>query len=361
MRRAGALLGAVLAVGCLGDDERTPVLGCEAAAGFEVDCQFQNPEDLAPSPDGRILVSQFGGMEGEVAGNLAIYDPATRALEVLFPSAGGSLSDPDPSWGDAACAPPDLERFAPHGIDVALRRDGRHQLAVVNHGGRESVELFEVFADGSLAWRGCVEGPEESYFNDVVVLSDGGFWVTHMFPRHETLLPLLRARLGMDTGWVYAWTPGATMTKLPGTDAPFPNGISRSEDERYVYLNTYSTTGVRKVDVRSGERVAERELPSLDNSTWGEDGRLLVASHTGGLGQILACAGLEEGTCGMAFEILALDPGDLSGDVILRHEGAPMGGATVALERDGVLYLGSFKGDRIVSTPRSHAAPPLTR
>jgi sugar lactone lactonase YvrE len=343
----------ILAFGCLGDDERTPILGCESEPGFEVDCQFQNPEDLAPSPDGRILVSQFGDMDGEAAGNLAIYDPETRVLEVLYPDDAAPARAAESTWGDPDCKPPDPKRFSPHGIDLAQRRDGRHQLAVVNHGGRESVELFEVAADGSLAWRGCVEGPAESYFNDVVVLSNGGFWVTHMFPRGQTVVPLIRARLGMDTGWVYAWDPQGGFTKLPGTDAPFPNGIERSEDERYVYLNTYSTTGVRKVDVSTGEQVAEHLLPSVDNSTWGEDGRLLVASHTGGLGQMIACQQLEEGACGLAFEILALDPEDLGGGVILRHEGAPMGGATVALEREGVLYLGSFKGDRIARVSRS--------
>lgn len=334
---------AALALGCRGESELTPVLGCEAAAGIEVDCQFQNPEDLAPSPDGRILVSQFGGMEGNQAGNLAIYDPATRSLEVLFPNAAPLES----SWGDPACAPPDLKAFSPHGIDIQRRDDGRHQLAVVNHGGRESVELFEVAGDGSLVWRGCVEGPDEAYFNDVVVLRSGGFWVTQMFPRDAGVLALIQSRLGIDTGWVYAWTPEAGFSKLPGTDAPFPNGLEKSEDERYAYIDTYATAGVLKVDVTRGEVVASYAVDNVDNSTWGEDGRLLVAAHTGGLNEMLACQELEEGACGMPFAILSLDPEDLSAEVRLVHQGAPMGGATVALELDGVIYLGSFRGDRI--------------
>ncbi len=46
-------------------------------------------------------------------------------------------------------------------------------------------------------------------------------------------------------------------------------------------------------------------------------------------------------------EICGLDPEDLSEQVIIAHEGAPMGDATVALQRDGVYYLGTFAGDRI--------------
>ena len=49
----------------------------------------------------------------------------------------------------------------------------------------------------------------------------------------------------------------------------------------------------------------------------------------------------------MPFEIVALDPEDLSEQVVIAHEGAPTGGATVALQRDGVYYLGTFAGDRV--------------
>ncbi len=49
----------------------------------------------------------------------------------------------------------------------------------------------------------------------------------------------------------------------------------------------------------------------------------------------------------MPFEIVALDPEDLSEQVIIAHEGGPMGGVTVGLRRDGVYYLGTFAGDRM--------------
>ena len=88
-------------------------------------------------------------------------------------------------------------------------------------------------------------------------------------------------------------------------------------------------------------------MKPLDNSYWSEDGRLLVASHTGSLAQMLACSSIPEGACGMPFEIVALDPGDLSEQVMIAHEGAPLGGATVALQHNGVYYLGSFAGDRL--------------
>ena len=354
--RAGltALLGLATALAC-GGSKLTPVLDCEPAFGIDVDCQFQNPEDLVPSPDGRILVSQYGDMASAAPGSLAIYDPERRQLERLFPAEADPLEN---RWGDPACPAPDLALFSPHGIDVERRDDGRHQLAAVNHGGRESVELFEVADDGSLRWRGCALGPEGAFFNDVVVLRSGGFWVTQMFPHGSGLVPLVKSRLGFDTGWVYAWSPGAGFSKLPGSDAPFPNGLEKSPDERFAYVNTYSTTGVLKLDVARGEVVASHALPNLDNSSWSVDGHLLVASHTGGLSEMLACQGLERGACGMPFEIISLDPELREARVRLAHQGRPMGGATVALEHRGALYLGSFAGDRIAIVRSGSASAP---
>jgi len=311
--------------------------------GFEVDCRFQNPEDLAPGPDGRILVSQFGGMGDSHPGSIAAYDDASKSLEVLFPI-GGEM---ERTWGDAACPPPPIDVFSPHGIDVETLEAGRRQLAVVNHGGRESVELFEVDDDSSLHWRGCVLAPEGAFLNDVVVLRDGSFWVTHMFERGSEFVSMIAAGFGRNTGWVYEWTPRSGFRKLPGSDAPFPNGLEKSADERFLYLDTYAVTGVRKIDVTTGELVAVAEVTRIDNSTWASDGRLLIASHPGNLAQMMACRDVQEGSCGMPFEVIALDPTDLSAEVLIRSEGAPMGGVTVALEHAGAIYLGTFAGDRI--------------
>ena len=332
------VLAAIMVGGC-GGDGLTPILDCEAGFGIDIVCGFQNPEDLALAPDGRIIVSQFGGMHGG-PGSLVLYQPGTGSLTTLFPRPPALIES---DWGDPSCAFP--ESFSPHGIDIELRSDGRRQLAVVNHAGRESVELFEVAEDGTLTWRGCAEAPAGGYLNDVVVLRDGGFWTTRMFDRGCDACAFLRAMLGFDTGWAYSWSRAAGFRRLPGSDATFPNGIEKSDDERFAYLNTFR--GVRKIAVATGKVVAERTMKSLDNSHWSEDGRLLVASHTGSITQMLACTSVPEGACGMPFEIVALDPVDLSEQVIIAHEGAPMGGVTVALQRDGVYYLGTYAGDRI--------------
>jgi len=348
MNRTNTILCVLfLLCGCGGSS--TPIIGCDAGEGLTPDCRFQNPEDLAvvPSGDG-LLVSQFGAMDGSKAGNIAFYAPRDGRIEVLFPRSG--MAD-DRSWGDPECPPPDADAFAPHGIDLQRRADGRHMLLAVNHGLRESIEFLELTEGGGgvqLTWRGCALGPDHAHFNDVVGRPDGGFWVTHMMARESPVLGLLAGALfGADTGHVYSWDRVDGFEKVPGSDGPFPNGIEKSDDERYLFINMYMAGEVRKLSVDEGRVVATAEISRPDNITWGTGGRLLVASHTGGILELVRCEHLEEGSCGLAFEIVALDPERMTTSVLLSNRGAPMGAATVAVVYDGALYLGTFAGDRI--------------
>ncbi len=355
MRRVHVVFTAcgLLASACAG---APPIVDCSEAPGMHPVCGFQNPEDLAVLPGGKaLLVSQFGAMDGTRPGNVALFRIEGEALTPLFPT-GGTGGTPDVAsgerWGDPDCAPPSAA-FSPHGIDLASRPDGRLALYVVNHGGRESVELFEVTPtdDGAaLAWRGCAIPPEESFLNDVVALADGDFLVTHMYAKREGVagfLVLARGLVGMDTGYVLEWSPKDGFQKVPGTDAPFPNGIEASADGAQIYLNAYLGNEVRKIDRKTGERLATAEVRQPDNVTWAADGRLLVASHTAGMGDMMACGEIRQGACGFEFQIVALDPDTLAKEVLFTHEGAPMGAATVAVQLGDNLWLGSFAGDRV--------------
>ncbi len=358
---AAVLLTAVATLaGCSGGAE--PVTGCEPAHGITPDCRFQNPEDLVPSPSGRfIVVSQFGDMTAPQPGSLAALEPATGALTELFP---GDAAPPrsEAGWGDSDCPPPPVDAFSPHGIDIQRLASGDHALYAVNHGGRESVEMFEVQDDGErigLVWRGCVLAPDDGYFNDLVVLENGEFWVSQMFPRHASVLwTTLRMRLtGHSPGYVYHWTPEAGFRKLPGTDSKFANGVEKSADERFLFINSYFGDAVIKVNVGTGEPVASAAVSSPDNLAWSPTGELLAASHHASIPDMLACQDLEKGSCGLRFQIVAIDPETMATRVLLDHEGPPMGGATVALPFGDWVYLGTFAGDRISRAPASILAP----
>jgi len=339
------------------------ILDCRAANGLTPDCRFEDPEDLAKSPLGTaLIISEMGqGSLESRAGRLVAYVPnAERGrgdIRVLWPRASPSSSAmPAPSdltaLGDPNCPAMAADRFVPHGIHARRLDDGRHVLYVVNHGARESIEIFEIFDDGRevvLESRGCVLAPPDATTNDVVVLGDGGFRVSDSFRRSEnTLVSGLRMRYGSHRpGFAWEWRPGRGYSRIAGSETAYANGIESSPDGRFVYLNGYFENALIKVDTLTGQRVGEVSIMGPDNVTWSDEGRLLVASHHAGTFDLLKCLRLERGNCGFRFQIVEVDPETLTSRVILDQQGPPIGAVTVALPFQGRLYLGTFAGDRI--------------
>lgn len=345
----------------------TPLIEtCTSSGDLVVDCRFSNPEDLAASPDGdALLVSEFGSLEGKRSGRLLAYRPRESggdgAITILFPRARSANDvravDSTQRWGDPSCPEPALAQFAPHGIDLEQLDSGEWALYVVAHGGRESIEMFEVLTQPELAlrWRGCVEGPPGSNFNDVIVLRSGGFWVSQTFPRQRnTVIAGLRMRYFGDTpGFVYHWDPARGFSALPGTEVAYANGIEKSDDERFLFINAYFGDKLVKVDVARGIPVGEVAVAGPDNVTWSAEGELLVASHLASTPDLLRCLNVTEGNCGFGFRIVAIEPQQLTSRVLIEHHGPPMGAVTVALPLRDRLYLGTFAGDRIASRARA--------
>lgn len=357
-----AFVATALAVLLLSGCERLPeaIAGCTPVGQLSPVCGFSRPEDLELLPDGRTLViSQMGSLDGAMPGSLVLFDTRGETITRLpqFTSAPGE------HWGSSECDTPPGAAFSPHGIDLSTRADGRIQLLAVNHGGRESVEIFEVAtgtAGYQLEWRGCVIAPEDAYLNDVVALPAGGMLMTYMYPRNSLQIgpfsvDLLKAVLGFNTGYVLRWDSSG-FAKVGGTDAPYPNGIQLSPDGDFIYLNAYLAGEVRKIAYPGGELVAKAIVKGPDNGQWDAEGRLLVASHTGGLRDIASCFEIREGACPAGFEIVAVDPLSMEKELIFRHRGAPMGAATVAQQVGDRLYLGSFVGDRILRVPLKEGA-----
>jgi sugar lactone lactonase YvrE len=348
-----AILLALLLAAC--EAVPPPVSGCVAEGELVPVCGFSRPEDIELLPDGRtLLISEMGTMDGSEPGSLALYDTRDGVITRLpqFTTAGELL------WGETACTEPPGSVFSPHGIDLARRSDGALQLLAVNHGGRESVELFVVHEERgsySLEWRGCVVPPAGTHINDVAALPDGGFVISNMFPRDGLhigpfSLHLLMGMLGFDTGNVLRCQRSGC-TPLPGTEAPFPNGVQVDAAGQALFLNAYLAGEVRKIALADGRRLGTVKISSPDNSQWDARGRLLVASHTGGPRQAMSCFGIIVGACGAAFAIVALDPATLVAETVLAHQGPPMGAATVAQQVGDVLYLGSYAGDRLLRVP----------
>jgi len=334
-----------------GAEPAGPILSCEPVGNARPICGFKNPEDLAPLPgDEALLVSEYGEVEGGKPGDLALLVLATDARRVLF-RGGDAKAAPKPGWGDPNCPGPPPAAFSPHGIDLARRPDGKLQLLVVQHGGRESVEFFEVTGSGSdwkVAWRGCVLAPPDASLNEVVALPEGGFLTTKMMPLSGNLVKLTET--SGPTGEVYEWSEKGGFEKVPGTQGALPNGIEVSPDGKTIFMNASMGNELRRVDRATGKIEGRAEVPAPDNVTWSPDGtRLLVASlRSLDPKDFTVCQHLERGACPLPFAIVAVDPVALTTEDVYVGDGPPMGGGTVGLQVGDELFVGSFAGDRVL-------------
>ena len=262
----------------------------------------------------------------------------------------------DKSWGDPACPGPVGDALVSHGSSLRKRRDGKWALYVVNHGGRESIEMFELKpAAGSwgLLWRGCELAQHD--YNDVAILPDGGFVGTYP-------TGLSAGRSGAPggtgaTGYVARWAPGKGESEVPGTRMRFPNGVLVSTDGRYMYVNEFIARVVHKYELPAGTEVGSVGVDFLpDNLTWTEQGRLLVAGVKGARGDCPPGSGT---SCIDSFGVAEIDPSKMEARTIFDSaSSAPLiSGVSVALKAGDSVYLGAFLGDRIVRIPYSKSTP----
>ena len=160
---------------CPGADSDELITECRDERGIHPICGFQNPEDLALLADGRTLVvSQFGSMTSDRPGNAGALRRRDRAAAASsFPAlpdvaSGPPIASAEPGIGAIATAPARPgDRVQPRTASTcASDPDGRLQLLVVNHGGRESDRILRAHggeaAGTAVAWRGCAIAAGES-------------------------------------------------------------------------------------------------------------------------------------------------------------------------------------------------------
>jgi hypothetical protein len=316
----------------------------------EVICGIRAPEDLELTPDGKfLLVPQYVTARGGAApgsADLMIFDLAKKTFSTL-----AIVDDPLKTWGDSACPGPIGKSIAAHGMSLTKRANGSWQLYVVNHGGRQSIEMYELknAANGWAAyWHGCVLARHD--YNDVVALPDGGFIAT----MPTSLLPVggnTNLFGGQPTGILARWTPGKGEVDLPDTEMGYPNGVVISPDGRYLYIAAWTTKELFKYDLRTSKRIGKVALDFMpDNISWTAGKQLLAAGVKATRGDCPEKSGIP---CIATFGVAQVNPDSLSAKLIFDPKGQPLiSGVSVAAEVGGFLYIGAFQGDRIVKVPK---------
>ncbi|MGE0388391.1 MAG: YncE family protein [Gammaproteobacteria bacterium] len=327
--------------------------GCTSKAQARVLCGFRSPEDLAQVPGtGAVIVSEYGDAEGKRPGLISLIAPDSGKRRVLYRGTEPPAAK-TPGWGDPACPGPAGRKFSPHGIDINTRTDGRLALAVVQHGRRESVELFEITQKSGavrLTWRGCVVAPADAWMNDVALLGDGSLVATHMTSRAAGFEALFSGAGG--PGHALHWSPSGGWRDLPGTEGRTPNGVEVSADDLTAFVVYSGEALVRRYDLASGRVTGRVPVPGPDNLTWTGDGKLIASSVRRMSAEAFAkCRWLEKGGCPIAFDVLRVDPESLAVASVYAYDGPLFGSPSVALQLDRMLLVGSGVGDRILRTP----------
>jgi hypothetical protein len=327
-------------------------------------CGIHAPEDLEALPDGKfMIISETRGMDNK-PGHLAIMNLATDSVSFL-----PRIRDGGPIWGDPACSDPGINAlYSPHGIHLSRRPDGKLELLVINHAGREAVEFYEIRPAGGsyeALWRGCVVNHGPGLFNDLAANPRGGFVATVSFDKtvmldkhgHFSLANMDSVLGGQNSGYLLGWSPDKGLYRLPDSEAPFNNGIQFSRDGRQIYFNAWTADQLRVYDLaqhKTVKTVAFNFLP--DNLSVGPNGWYIAAGITD-INVWKKCAPTGTAFCSAAFRVAAWNP--TTGQIVPLFDGTAgyMAGASVGLQVGHILYVGSFSGDRVLGITLPPQAP----
>jgi hypothetical protein len=322
--------------------------GCTPSGGLSFICGVQNPEDLVQVPNTRWLVAS-----GMAPGSgLHIVDTRAKTARNLY-APGSSTVRADKTKYANCPGPLDPKQAVLHGLSLRSASNGRFTVYATNHGGRESIEVFELDASGpapAAAWTGCVLMPDKMAANSVASFSDGSLVATVLIMPGKTFEDAFAGRI---TGAVFLWTPGTTsFRQLPGTQLPANNGIETSPDDREFFVVSTTTKRIvafSRSDPSKPLRTAQLKEFGPDNVRWTSGNRLITA---GMIDNEPACGGppkTEAGIrCSRGYIAATIDPTTMAVTEIARGPATPaFTGTSIALRLGDELFLGSFNADRI--------------
>ncbi|MEN9718159.1 MAG: hypothetical protein RIQ99_1037 [Pseudomonadota bacterium] len=347
----GIVLGLLAALAFAAPAHAQQAATCASDSQLDYVCGADKPEDVLALPGTRWLISS-GFAPGA---GLKLVDGSARRFNRWYSGADEQLAwdrHRFPNCPDQL----DPELFNARGLALRPLAPQRWQLLVVNHGGREAIEAFEIDTaqgDPRLRWIGCQPLPAGQVGNAVASFADGTILTTVLTRPGTSIGDFM---LGRITGAVWQWRPGEPgFTMIAGTELPGNNGLEIDPDDLHFYVVAFGWHAVAVFD-RRDTRQPSAVIPAPDfmpdNIHW-TGGRLLLA------GMRLdepACGGLRKVVDGKADPMLC-HRGWVVGELDLAHRrvatvayGHPQPGfsgvSTAALSA-GTLWLGSFQADRL--------------
>lgn len=346
---AGLAGGKALAQSSVGSTD-----ACPAGQSLSYVCGALKPEDIVAIPGTNWLVAS--GFSQGAGLKLVDGDQATARLWYI-----GSPTQQMPDRQRYASCPGPVDPALFNARGLSIRRTGKttFSLHVVNHGGRETIEVFDIDTstpEPALHWRGCLPMPNGLVANSVATFSDGTVLTTVLNRPGTSIADFVRGNL---TGAVYQWAAGDTQFRLiRGTELPGNNGLETGPDDRHFYVVAFGWHMVAVYDRKAPSApVAKILAPGFmpDNLHW-TDGRLLAA------GMRLDepnCGGLRKIINGEADKMLC-HRGSVVAEIDLRTRSmTPFWSAEPETDFNGIsaaalsgdrLWIGSYQADRLAFT-----------
>jgi hypothetical protein len=322
---------------------------CAPANGARFICGVSDVEDFAPVPNTKWVFGSDLAPPGQ-QGHLFLFDTSNKTAAPIEPAE--IATKPDTQRYRDCPGPVDMKLFGPHGLDLAGTGDHR-VLYAVNHGGRESVEAFDVDltqAQPKLTWTGCLVAPKGFWPDAVASVPGGDLLVTSLWdPTDPNRVEKLSQ--GKPVGALDEWSPTKGWSEVPGTQGMSgPNGVIASPDGKLVYLALWSGHEVARIS-RGGRRVSHALVKTgmlTDNVRWAPDGSILVGGQVTTVKQVLTCFESPAINCDVPFRIDSLNPKTMK----LRTQVKSgvygvMGAGTGAIRVSNEIWVSSFRSDRI--------------
>jgi hypothetical protein len=334
------------AVGAIADAAQSPA--CAPSGGLTFICGVANPEDLVLVPNTRWMVAS-----GMAPGSgLHLVDTQAKTVKNLY-AVGAANQRADRTKYANCPGPLDPKQALLHGLSLRSAAGGRYTIYATNHGGRESVEVFELDASApspTATWVGCIPAPGKMSFNSVAAFNDGTLVATVLITPDKTFADAFAQRI---TGVVMQWMPGTpAFTALPGTELSANNGIETSPDDREFYVASTTTKRIiafARNNTAKPLRFAQLKEFGPDNVRWTADNRLITA---GMIDNEPACGGPpkdEAGIrCSRGYVVVTIDPKTMAVTEVARGPATPaFTGTAIAMQAGNEIWLGSFNADRL--------------
>jgi hypothetical protein len=290
--------------------------------------------------------------EAHPQGYLYLFDTSKNTVAAVQPS--DIAIQPDRKTYPDCPGPLDMKTFGPHGLDLT-RGGGMHRtLYAVNHGGRESVEVFAVDLSKSkpvFTWTGCVVAPKGFWPDAVASVPGGGIVVTSLWDPNDADR-VNKLTNGQPVGALDAWYPGKGWTVVPGTDGMSgPNGVIASPDGKLIYLALWSGKQMARIDLRTSPPKVDTAATGIltDNDRWSPDGKsILVGGQDVTVKEAIGCFESTAANCNVPFKFYRMNPATMQlTEVVKSGVYGGMGAGTGAIQVGNKLWVSSYRADRI--------------